>query len=154
MDKKRRFVFHVTVAAILTGAVPFMAEADQIFSVQTPSGSGTGTCFAPYPGCSLAGLLGTDTALNAGGRFTDFVEIGQTGPIPPGMNIIRAYPGRADCGDGYHGLFDRWPPRWSGLVATILNLPQPGRFRRPPNIPQPGSWRERHVTGDSASVIR
>lgn len=88
MDRTRCLVprLTVTIGLIATSALP--AGAGQLFSVQTPSGNGTGTCFDPYPGCSLAGLLGADTAINAGGRFTDFFEFGQTGAIPPGVNIF------------------------------------------------------------------
>jgi hypothetical protein len=69
-------------------AAPLIAEAGQLFLAQTPSGSAMGTCFDPYAGCSLAGVLGTDTALNSGGRYTDFLGFGQTGPIPAGANIF------------------------------------------------------------------
>ena len=72
----------------LMGAVPLIADANQLFLVQTPSGSATGICFAPYPGCTVAGVLGTDKPSMLRGRFTDFAEFGQTGAIPSGMNIF------------------------------------------------------------------
>lgn len=88
MDVKPGLVLRITVTIGLIASAALPAGASQLFSVQTPSGNGTGTCLDPYPGCGLAGLLGTDTALNAGGRFTDFFEFGQTGAIPPGVNIF------------------------------------------------------------------
>jgi hypothetical protein len=86
VDRKRGIVLRITVAAGLMAAAPLIADADQLFLVQTPSGNATGTCFDT--GCTVAGVLGTDTAINAGGRFTNFSELGQTGIIPPGVNIF------------------------------------------------------------------
>lgn len=88
MGKKLRFVLRVTVMAGLICVGSLVAEASQLFSVETPSGSGTGTCFDPSSGCSLAGLLGDNTAINSGGRFTNSVQFGQTGPLPPGANLF------------------------------------------------------------------
>jgi hypothetical protein len=76
-------------------AAPLIAPAEQVFLVQTPSGSGTGTCFDSPIVCSLAGMLGSDTALNSGGRFTDSVEFGQTGPLPPWREYLRTHWRRA-----------------------------------------------------------
>ena len=88
MGKNRRFVLQITVIAGLTCATSLVAGASQLFTVETPSGSGTGICFDPSTGCSLAGLLGSDTALNSGGRYTNSIEFGQTGELPPGANIF------------------------------------------------------------------
>ena len=124
MQRKRRMVLRITLAIGLMAAAPFVAGAGQLFLVQTPSGNGSGTCFDPILSCSLAGLLGTDTALNSGGRFTDSTEFGQTGPIPPGVNIF-AHIGAGQTAetvtmtysiDGFRG-----GEAWSQLFSAILN---------------------------------
>ena len=132
MYKKRRVVLRITLVAGLMGVAPFLAEADQLFLVQTPTGNGSGICFNPSPTCSLAGLLGTDTALNSGGRFTETTEFGQTGPIPPGVNIFA----HIDAGqtaetvtlmysiDGFRG-----GEVWSQLFSAILDPGDTGELK-------------------------
>src|SRR5260370_7679423 len=113
-------------------AAPVIAKADQLFLVQTPSGSATGTCFAPYPGCTLAGVLGTDTAINSGGRFTDFSEMGQTGPIPPGVNIfahidVGLTPETVTMVYSIDGL--RGGEVWSQVFSALLNPGDTGELQ-------------------------
>ena len=88
MDRKHCLVLRITVALGLTCAAASPVVAGQLFSVQTPSGNGTAPCLDPYPVCGFAGMPGTDTAINAVGRLTDFVDFGQTGPIPAGVNLF------------------------------------------------------------------
>ncbi len=123
MGKNLRFVLRITVMAGLTCAASLVAGASQLFTVETASGSGTGICLDLSSGCSLAGLLGSDTALNAGGRYTNFVELGQTGELPPGANIfahITAGPTPETVVltysvDGLHGGSE-WSQQFSGLL--------------------------------------
>jgi hypothetical protein len=125
-------VFHITLAIGLMAAAPFLAEAGQLFLVQTPSANGSGTCFDPILSCSLAGLLGTDTALNSGGRVTDFTEFGQTGPIPPGVNIF-AHIAAGQTAETVTIIYSidglQGGEAWSQLFSAILNPGDSGQLK-------------------------
>jgi hypothetical protein len=132
LKRKRCIVNRITVAVCLLSAASCVAEADQLFLVETPSGNATGTCFDPSSGCSVAGVVGANTAVNSGGRFTDFPELGQTGPIPAGVNIFA----HIDAGltpetvtmvysiDGLVG-----GQAWSQVFSTLLNPGDTGELQ-------------------------
>jgi hypothetical protein len=124
LDRKHCVVLRITLAVGLLGVTQVIAEAGQLFLVQTPSGSAMGTCFAPDHGCTLAGVLGTDTSVDSGGRFTDISEFGQTGPIPPGVNIF-AHVGvglTAETVTMVYSIDDlQSGESWSQMFSALLN---------------------------------
>ncbi len=152
MGKNLRFVLRITVMAGLTCAAPLVTGASQLFTVETASGGGTGICLDLSSGCSLAGLLGSDTALNAGGRYTNFVELGQTGELASGREYLRAHHRRAHTGDGRSHVFGGRPSRRRGMVSTVLGPAPPGRQGRAANLSRLHPRRYHYTSGHAEPV--
>ena len=67
---------------------------------------------------------------------------------------LRAHRRRANTGDGYYGVLDRWSSGWGRVVTSILRPTQPWRHRRAANISWLDAWRKNYLAGNSGSCFR